>query len=366
MSEAAADNYVDVIYFLNETVTRGASDLHLSVNAAPMARVHGHLIPLAEFALTEDMCRDLILGVLTDSQRARLEEDWELDFALSIDGLGRFRGNAHFSRGALEAAFRHIPDEVPALDTLGHRPQVKNICQLEQGLVLVTGITGSGKSTTLAAMVREISAMRSGIIVTIEDPIEFLLPNNLCLIKQREIGSDTHGFAPALRHSLRQDPDVIMISEMRDRETISTAITAAETGHLVVGTIHTIDAPKALDRIVDVFPGDQQPQIIAQLANCLRGVISQRLLDRADNEGRVLATEIMMINDAIRSCLRDRRNEQMVGLMEIGSKEGMHTIDESLAELLQSGAIDHDEAMIHARDPQRLAAIKGKRKGLFG
>jgi twitching motility protein PilT len=365
-AEAHAGPYVDVIYFLGEMVQRQASDLHLVVGAPPMARVHGTLIPLADEALAPETCRDLILGVLTDSQRGRLEEEWELDFALAVDQLGRFRGNAHYSRGALEAAFRHIPSVIPELGTLGHRPQIHRICKLEQGLFLVTGITGSGKSTTLAAMIRQISSQKSGIIVTVEDPIEFLFENSLSLVKQREVGSDTRTFEEALRRALRQDPDVIMVSELRDRETISTAITAAETGHLVLGTLHTIDAPKAIDRLVDVFPADQQPQIVAQLANCLQGILSQRLIERADETGRVLATEIMMLNHAIRSCLRDRRYEQMIGLMEIGAKDGMHTIDECLVELLESGVITKEEALLNARDPNRVNAAKTKKKGMFG
>jgi twitching motility protein PilT len=357
------DNILDVVYFLTEAVSRHASDLHLSVGAPPMARLHGSLIPLANFSLTAENCRDMILGILTETQRARFEEEWELDFALQIDNLGRFRGNAHYSRGAMEAAFRHIPNEIPDLSTLGHRPFIQNICNMEQGLVLVTGITGSGKSTTLAAMIQRISAQRSGVIITVEDPIEYLFQNQLSIVKQREIGTDTKNFPTALRHALRQDPDVLMISEMRDRETMQTAITAAETGHLVLATVHTIDAPKAIDRLVDAFPSDQQPQIIAQLANCLQAVVSQRLLPRADGQGRVLATEIMVCNNAIRSCLRDRRGEQMIGLMEISSKDGMHTIDESIVELLDKGLITREEAFINARDSARVQAKK--KKGFF-
>lgn len=362
----ANENVLDVVYFLTETVARNASDLHLVVNAPPMARIHGTLIPLAEYTLTADNCRDLILGILTENQRSRLEEEWELDFALQIDNLGRFRGNAHYARGSLEAAFRHIPSQIPELSTLGHRPFLTQLCNLEQGLILVTGITGSGKTTTLASMIDHIAKQRTGVIITVEDPIEFLFENQLSLIKQRELGTDTKSFPIALRHALRQDPDIIMISEMRDRETMQTAISAAETGHLVLATIHTIDAPKAIDRIIDSFPADQQPQMIAQLANCLNAVVSQRLLPRADGKGRVLATEIMVCNNAIRACLRDRRSEQMIGLMEISSKDGMHTIDDSLVELLANGSITKQEAVINARDPNRINnAGKSKKSGFF-
>lgn len=365
------ENLLDVVYFLTETVARNASDLHISVGAPPMARLHGILIPLAEYSLTAENCREIIFGILTETQRARLEEDWELDFAVQVENVGRFRGNAHFSRGSVEAAFRHIPHQIPDLDALGHRPFVRQLCNLEQGLILVTGITGSGKSTTLASMIKLISSQRSGVIITVEDPIEYLFENQLGLVKQREVGTDTKSFATALRHGLRQDPDVLMISEMRDRETIQTAVSAAETGHLVLATIHTIDAPKAIDRIVDAFPADQQPQMIAQLANCLQAVISQRLLPRADGQGRALATEIMTCNTAIRSCLRDRRGEQMIGLMEIGSKDGMHTIDESLVELIELGLVTKEEAMLNARDSNRIKAAanikpqKKEKKGFF-
>jgi len=359
---------VDVVYFLTECVQRGASDLHLTVGATPMARVFGTLVPLADYELDGEMTRDLILSILTESQRARLEESWELDFALAVEGLGRFRGNAHYSRGALEAAFRYIPDSIPALENLGHTPTIHKLCDMEQGLVLVTGITGSGKSTTLAAMVQEIAAQRSGIIVSIEDPIEYVFSNQLSLIKQREVGSDTKGFATALRHALRQDPDVIMVSEMRDLETMQTAITAAETGHLVLATVHTIDAPKAIDRIIDAFPADQQSQMIAQLTNCLRAVVSQRLLPRADGKGRCLATETMVVNDAIKSTMRDRRYEQLLGLIEIGHKDGMNTIDESLAHLVREELITPETALRNARYPDRIqnAVKQGGKKGLFG
>ncbi len=366
MSDTTPENIVDVVYYLTEVVQRGASDLHLAVGAPPMARVFGALVPLADFNLTPDMTRDLVLGILTDGQRGRLEEDWELDFALSVEGLGRFRANAHFSRGALEAAFRFIPDQIPGIDDLGHAPIVHEFCKYGQGLVLLTGITGSGKSTTLAAMVQEISNSRSGIIVTIEDPIEYVFTNSLCLIKQREVGTDTRGFATALRHALRQDPDVIMVSEMRDLETMQTAITAAETGHLVLATVHTIDAPKAIDRIIDAFPANQQPQMMAQLANCLRAVVSQRLLQRDDGQGRILASEVMVVNDAIRATMRDRRYEQLLGLIEIGARDGMHTIDESLSDLLREKLISPEEAMQNARDRERMQQTIKKSRGLFG
>jgi twitching motility protein PilT len=362
-------NPFDLVELLAGAVAAGASDLHLCVDAPPMIRVNGALAPLGDRALTLAFSRELVLGILTESQRARLEQDWELDFAIQIEHLGRFRGNAHYSRGALEAAFRHIPHIIPDLGQLGHRGSIFDICTLQRGLVLVTGITGSGKSTTMAAMVQHISRQRSGVIVTVEDPVEFVFQNAASLIKQREVGSDTKSFAEALRHALRQDPDVILVGEMRDPETIAAAITAAETGHLVIATLHTIDAPKAIDRIVDTFSGSQQPQIIAQLANSLAAVVSQRLLPREDGDGRTLATETLTTNAAIRTCIRERRWEQMVGLIEIGAKDGMHSLDDDLSGLYLSRAISKEEALANARNRQRFESLlrEGPRKkGLFG
>lgn len=363
------NNPFDLVDLLSRTVSAGASDLHLSADAPPMVRINGSLAQLEDRAVTVQFCRELIIGVLTESQRARLEEEWELDFALQVDGVGRFRGNAHYSRGALEAAFRYIPNIIPELGQLGHRKSIFDICTLQRGLVLVTGVTGSGKSTTMASMIQHISRTLSGVIVTVEDPVEYIFQNARSLVKQREIGSDTKSFNQALRHALRQDPDVILVGEMRDPETISAAITAAETGHLVIATIHTIDAPKAIDRMVDAFSGDQQPQIVAQLANALQAVISQRLIPTEDGTGRVLATETLVANAGVRACIRERRWEQLVGLVEIGSKDGMHTIDEDLSGLYLSHQISKEEAIANARDRQRFETLlrdTPKKKSLFG
>jgi len=359
----------DIIEYLALAVERGASDLHLCAGSQAMMRLHGELIPISENILDAETCRELIYSIFTENQRARFEETWELDFALMVKGLGRFRSNAHYSRGSVEATFRHIPDTIPSIDDLGLPPIVKRLCGLEQGLILVTGITGSGKTTTLAAMVDEINASRSGVIISIEDPIEYIFNHKLCRVKQREIGTDTKSFPAALRHVLRQDPDVILISEMRDLETISAAITAAETGHLVLATLHTIDAPKAIDRIVDAFPPDQQSQIIAQLANALQAIIAQRLLPRADGTGRVACTEVMVMNDGIRALLRDRRFQQVLSMIEIGSKDGMNTFDESVSNLYASGVITLDEALLNARDPSRIMSVPPPppvKKGFFG
>ncbi|HEY8902507.1 MAG TPA: PilT/PilU family type 4a pilus ATPase [Chthoniobacterales bacterium] len=361
----------DLVSLLTDAVQLQASDLHIVAGLPPLIRQNGEIVAMEGDPLPADETRRIVLDMLTEAQRSRLEQEWELDFALQVEGLGRFRGNAHFSRGALEAAFRYIPEEIPSLAALGHRPSIERACQLEHGLVLVTGITGSGKSTTLASIVKQISETRQSMIITVEDPVEFILPHGRSIVKQREVGNDTHSFSEALRHVLRQDPDVILVGEMRDLETIRAAITAAETGHLVLGTLHTIDAPKAIDRMVDAFPGDQQPQIIAQLANALEMVVSQRLLPREGGGSRVLASETLVANNAIRACIRDRRYEQLVGMIEIGVREGMNTIDDSLSELYLSRQIRKEDAVANARDTARIEALvrqpeKSQRRGLFG
>lgn len=277
--------------YLHLTVDLGGSDLHLTVGAPPATRVNGLLHPLEEFPLTAEQVRDLILGTMNETQRATLDEDWELDYAIEVSDVGRFRGNVHFCRQNVEAVYRYIPAEIPDLSTLGHYPVMEDICHLQRGLILITGVTGSGKTTTLAALIQRISELRSGTIITLEDLIEFTYQHNSSLVKQREIGRDTKNFATGLRQCMRQDPDVIVGGELRDRESMQIAMTAAETGHLVISTLHTIDAPKSIERIMDLFPSDQQRQIASQLSNVLQAIICQRLLRRADVEGRVLATE---------------------------------------------------------------------------
>lgn len=339
----------EITDYLRDTVAKGGSDLHLCAWAPACARVNGALVSLDEEALDPNTVRGLITDTLSEAQRARLDEDLELDYALQVEGVGRFRGNVHIARGNAEAAFRFINEEIPELEALGLPPVVHDFCGLRGGLVLITGITGSGKSTTLASMVKRISETRSGVIITLEDPIEYIHRHSACLIKQREVGGDTRSFPKALRQSLRQDPDVIVVSELRDLETIRIAVTAAETGHLVLATLHTSDAPQSIDRLVDIFPADQQPQIVTQLAGVLEGIVSQRLLPRADGEGRVLAAEVLRPSYAIRTCIRDRKMEQVVGLMEISSKEGNRTIDQSLGELYEAGLITREEALFNAR-----------------
>ena len=346
----------DITEYLRATVARGGSDLHLSAWAPACARINGVLHPLEDNVLEPGAVRNLILDTLTETQRATLEQDLELDYALQVEGVGRFRGNVHIARGNVEAAFRFVNQDIPELDHLGHHDVVGRLCTLRSGLILITGITGSGKSTTLASMVKRISETRSGVIITLEDPIEFIFQHASCLIKQREVGGDTKSFPRALRQSLRQDPDVIVVSELRDLDTIRIALTAAETGHLVLATLHTPDAPQTIDRLVDVFPADQQPQIVAQLSSALDGLVCQRLIPRADGQGRVLASEVLVPGHGIRNCIRERKLEQIIGLMEIGTREGNRTIDQSIHMLLDSGIITRDEALFNCREVKSFEA----------
>ncbi|RYD22908.1 MAG: PilT/PilU family type 4a pilus ATPase [Verrucomicrobiaceae bacterium] len=348
----------DITEYLRQTVILGGSDLHLSSWAPACARINGSIAPFNQDPLDPATVRQLVFDTLTEAQRSTLEQELELDYALQVEGVGRFRGNVHMARGHMEAAFRFISQDIPLLETLGHHSAVHEFCNKRAGLVLVTGVTGSGKSTTLASMVRRISETRNGVIITLEDPIEFVHEHRSSLIKQREIGTDTKSFPKALRQSLRQDPDVIVISELRDLETIRIALTAAETGHLVLATLHTPDAPQTIDRIVDVFPADQQPQIITQLSSALEGIISQRLIARADGQGRVLASEVLCPSHAMRNCIRERKLEQIVGLMEIGYREGNRTIDESVGRLLNEGFITRDEALFHCRERKSFEILQ--------
>ena len=341
-----------IVDYLTQTCKQGGSDLHITAGAPPACRINGLLTPLEDHDIDPDEAKELVLGVITESQRSRLEENLELDFSVSVKDVGRFRANAHYASGTIEGAFRYIPTEIPTLEQLGHSQTVSELCNLQQGLVLVTGVTGAGKTTTIAAMIQKILRERSVVAVTIEDPIEYVFEHACGLVKQREIGEDTKSFSNALRSALRQDPDVIVVSELRDLETIRTAITAAETGHLVIATLHTIDAPKSLDRLIDVFPAEQQEMIVTQLANCLEAVISQRLLLRQDQPGRVMASEIMKVNHGIRACIIERKFEQLLGLIQIGSQDGMHAIDESLAHLLVNRHISYNDAIIHCRDSE--------------
>lgn len=352
-------NY-DLIEYLAMVTDRGGSDLHLSAGAPPTVRIHGVLQPLTDETLDSNDTRELVLAVLKETQRAKLEHEWELDFAIQVDNLGRFRGNACYVLGRVEANFRYVPDSIPELRELGHGETVENLCQLRDGLVLITGVTGSGKTTTLCSLTQRIARERAANIVSIEDPIEFIFAHSNSLIRQRQVGADTQSFAQALKSALRQDADIIVVSELRDLETMRTAITAAETGHLVISTLHTTDATATMTRIFDAFPEEQQDYVAAQLANCLKAVVCQHLLPRADAEGRVLATEILTMNHGMARCIRDRRFSMMPGLMQIGAKDGMITIDDSLLHLLINDYILLDDALGHCRDKDFIRQNFGK------
>jgi twitching motility protein PilT len=362
----------DLIDFLVLAAQQGASDLHLTAGAPPMIRVAGVIKPVtpeAELLSPEDT-RRLVIESLKEGQRTKLENEWQLDFALQVGDLGRYRGNACYVSGAIEANFRKVPAEVGDLKSLGHSPVVDRWCDETRGLLLVTGASGEGKSTTLASMAQTIAQRRLVNIVSIEDPIEFVHSQGQSLVNQREVGTDARDFASALKNALRQDADVILVGEMRDTETISTAITAAETGHLVIGTMHTNDAPTAIGRIIDAFPKEGQQFIAAQLAWSLMGVVCQYLLPQRDKSALVLATELMVVNSGIEACIRDRRLSQIPGLIQIGHNDGMHTIDESLIELLLDKRVNLMDAMAHARDPNFVKeefqkALKSQRKGWF-
>jgi len=346
------DEILHVDDLLRIMIESRASDLHLSVGCPPTLRIDGDLSAMAAEKLTPTRMNELIYAVLSDEQIGEFEEKWELDFAYSVRGLSRFRVNVHRQRGTIGSVFRAVPVDPPSLDGLGMPDILKKLAGLPRGLVLVTGPTGSGKSTTLAAMIREINVMRRRHIVTIEDPIEFLHRNEKSIIIQREVGSDTQSFSVALRHVLRQDPDVILIGEMRDLETISAAITAAETGHLVLATLHTTSAAQTVDRIVDVFPPHQQEQIRVQLSTVLEGIVCQTLLPLADGKGRVCAQEILVATSAIRNLIREGKTHQMASVLQSSASEGMQSLDQALKVHVQQGKVVPQVAMAVASNPQ--------------
>jgi twitching motility protein PilT len=343
---------------LEQAVARGASDLHVTAGAAPAARVRGELLPLdGAPGLDGEGTQQLLYRILTTEQQKRFELDRQLDFSYGVPGLARFRVNVYRQRGAVAAAFRVVPDELKTLEELGLPASLAALTELPRGLVVVTGPTGSGKSTTLAALIDEINRTRTDHIITIEDPIEFLHRHKRCIVNQREIGTDATGFGAALRAALRQDPDVILLGEMRDLETISTALTAAETGHLVFGTLHTQSAPSTIDRVIDVFPAEQQDQVRTQLAGALQGVVTQALLPTADGQGRVAALEILLPDDAIRNLIRQAKIAQIYSYMQTGSRSGMQTMEQSLADLVARRVIAADEAIAHSSRRDELAGL---------
>ncbi len=351
----AAPLSVDAL--LEQAVSLGASDLHLTSGSFPAVRRRGHIELLDQFPeLDPDLVRQLIYRITTTEQQKNLEIKRQLDFAYGIRGLARFRVNAYYQRGSLTAAFRTIPTDIKPLEELGLPSSLLELTRKPRGLVLVTGPTGSGKSTTLASLIDEINRTRADHIITIEDPIEFIHQHQRCIVNQREIGEDATGFADALRGALRQDPDVILLGEMRDLETISTALTAAETGHLVFGTLHTQSAPSTIDRIIDVFPAEQQAQVRMQLANTLQGIVTQTLLPTNDGKGRVCALEILFLDDAIRNLIRQGKIEQVYSYMQTGTRRGMQTMEQSLTELVQKNTVSFAEAVGRSSRPEALVS----------
>jgi twitching motility protein PilT len=355
--DASAENLM-LTDLLIQVLDRGASDLHLTISAPPVLRINGQLAPMTEFPeMTLPVLQRMLYSIITQKQREKFEENLELDFAYAVPGKARFRVNLYKQRDAIGAAFRLIPFEIKKLEELGVPPTVANFAMLPRGFVLVTGPTGSGKSTTLASIVDLANRQRRDHIMTVEDPIEFLHHHQNSLVNQREVGEDTHSFQNALKHVLRQDPDIILVGEMRDLETISVALTAAETGHLVFATLHTQDAAQTIDRVIDVFPPHQQQQIRVQLAGALQGVVCQTLCRTYDGQGRVVATEVLTATPAIRNLIREGKTHQIYSALQAGAKYGMQTMDQHLADLVKRGRISYEtglEKSHHVEDFNRL------------
>jgi twitching motility protein PilT len=343
---------------LEQMVGLGASDLHVTVGSPPAFRVRGHIVRAEGFEpFAADDTRSLLYRILSSEAQKNFELKRQLDFAYSMPGLARFRVNVYYQREAVGAAFRLIPQEIKTMEELGLPPVLHTLAEKPRGIVLVTGPTGSGKSTTLASVIDEINRTRSEHILTVEDPIEFVHRHKSCIVNQREIGPDAISFAEALKAALRQDPDVILVGEMRDLETISTALTAAETGHLVFGTLHTQSAPSTIDRIIDVFPPAQQEQVRIMIANSLQGVVTQTLVPTADGNGRVAALEILLPDDAVRNLIRQAKIEQVYTVMQTNTARGMQTMEQALADLTMRRVINVDEALARSSRPDQLTGI---------
>jgi twitching motility protein PilT len=353
-----AANSVNLQQLLKAMVEKGASDLHLTTGSPPQLRIDGSLVPLRVHAMSPAETKTICYSVLTDSQKMRFEEDQELDFSFGVRNLARFRANLFMQRGAVGGVFRTIPFKIASISELGLPPILEELCNKPRGLVLVTGPTGSGKSTTLAAMIDKINTERHEHIITVEDPIEYLHAHKNCVVNQREVGADTNSFKKALKYILRQDPDVVLIGEMRDLETIEAALVTAETGHLCFATLHTNSAVQTINRIIDVFPPNQQSQIRAQLSFVLEGIVCQTLLPRATGNGRVPALEVMIPNAAIRNLIREDKVHQLYSQMQIGQgKSGMQTLNQCLASLYLRRMISLEEAVSHSSEPEELQQI---------
>jgi len=353
MSISAA-NLAPIDRFLSALWERGGSDLLITARNRPLVRIDGHLLPLEEEPiLDEDHCEHLVLSCLTEELKQELRHNKEVDFSFSWNNVARFRANCFFQAGTLAMALRVIPLRLPTFDELGLPPAIEYFSNLPQGLVLVTGPTGSGKSTTLAAMINYINENRAAHILTIEDPVEYVHPHKRCAVSQREVGMDTHSFERALRAALREDPDVILVGEMRDPETVQFALSIAETGHLVFATLHTNDAPQALDRISDMFPAERQNQIRVQLAACISGVVSQRLVPRIGG-GMVAAFEILLANNAVRSLVREGKTHQIRNILSAGRNEGMCTLEHWMNHLVANGLVTYEDAAARSMHPREI------------
>jgi len=352
-----AQSVDDMRELFNTAFAKRASDIHLTEHAPPMIRIDGSLQPLPLAPLTRADTKRLIYSILTDRQKAQFERELELDMSIDVQGLGRFRVNVHLQRGSVEAALRLVPSEIRSLQELGLPPIVAELARKPNGLVLITGPTGVGKTTTLAAMVDLINHERRHHIVIIEDPIEYVHKNHLSIIKQREVYADTKSFSAALVHCLRQDPNMIVVGELRDLETMSTALTAAETGHLVLATLHTADAAQTIDRILDVFPPYRQDEIKVQLSECLQGVVCQQLLPRADKPGRVLAYEVMVATMAVRNLIREHATEQILTVLQTGGQYGMCTMDACIKTLYDRKLISYETAMSRVKNPAEFKML---------
>ena len=351
---------VDLDALLRHVADGGGSDLHLTVDAPPTVRVRGEMTPVAGMpVLTAEDLREALYAIMTERQRQVLEETRELDFAYAVPGLARFRVNVFWQREAVGAVMRLIPWRITPLADLGMPPVVESFADLRRGLVLVTGPTGSGKSTTLASVIDRVNRTRRGHIMTIEDPIEFLHQHQGCLVNQREVGADTHDFRTALKHVLRQDPDVILVGELRDLETISVALTAAETGHLVLATLHTQSAQDTISRVVDVFPAGQQQQVRTQLAATLQGVVCQALVPTVDGLSRVVATEVMVCTPGVRAMIRDDKLPQIPGALQAGARHGMQTLNAHLASHVRAGRITREAGLEYCSDREDFLALVG-------
>ncbi|HSW01360.1 MAG TPA: PilT/PilU family type 4a pilus ATPase [Sedimentisphaerales bacterium] len=345
---------IEIKTILEAAIENKASDVHINVGMPPVLRKDTELIDMDCPPITNQEARAMVLSMVGPEKMKRYDENRDLDFSTSIAGGHRFRVNAHYQRDTVAVSFRVIPNQVHTIDDLHLPPIVKELTDLPRGLVLVTGHTGSGKSTSLAAMVGLINSRYSKRIITLEDPVEYHLENEKCMIEQREIGSDCPNFASGLRHALRQDPDIIMVGEMRDLETTSFTITAAETGHLVFSTLHTINAPQSIERIVDIYPSGQQNQIRTMLANTLQAVISQTLFKRVDQPGMVPCTEILLCTSATRNCIRENRIYELPNIIETSRRLGMQSMDNSIAEMYFKGFIDRDEAIVRSSNPGKM------------